>query len=270
MKKQLLSVIAASMLVLPAAAQTLTVDDIVNRVNQAVYYPGQDGRAQVQMVIIDSQDRKRARSFTILRRDSARTDDLEGRAYLGEQQFYLLFNRPSDVNNMAFMVHKKIEGDDDRWLYLPALDLVKRIAASDKRTSFVGSDYFYEDVSGRNIDLDEHELVEESDQYYVLKHTPKDPDSVEFSYYLMKVGKDNFIPVETTYYDRQGQAYRVARAVKIEDIEGYPTVTQASMENLETGSTTLMRYAKVDYDIDLPEEVFSERYLRQPPNSYLQ
>ncbi|MGV6807548.1 MAG: outer membrane lipoprotein-sorting protein, partial [bacterium] len=104
------------------------VSEIVDRVNRTAYYQGNDGRAQVQMLIIDDQGRKRQRSFTILRRDLPQSDDIENRAYLGEQQFYVYFNRPADVNKMVFMVHKKLDGDDDRWLYLPALDLVKRIA----------------------------------------------------------------------------------------------------------------------------------------------
>ena len=245
------------------------VDEIVDRSNRVSYYEGRDGRAQVQMLITDSQGRKRQRSFTILRRDLPETDAIADRAYLGEQQFYVYFHRPADVNKMVFMVHKKLDGDDDRWLYLPALDLVKRIAASDKRTSFVGSDYFYEDVSGRSIDADHHELVEVTDNYYILRHRPRDPDSVEFNHYIMYVHKQSFIPVQTEYYDASGSKYRVSRALKVETVDGHPTVTEASMEDLRTGSKTLMRYSQVDYDIGLPEAIFTERYLRSPPTEYL-
>jgi hypothetical protein len=41
------------------------------------------------------------------------------------------------------------------------------------------------------------------------------------------------------------------------------------MENLRTGSKTLMRYGKVEYDIDIPEDIFTERYLRNAPQKYL-
>jgi len=252
-----------------AADSVPSVDEIIDRANKVAYYQGQDGRAQVQMLIVDDQGRKRQRSFTILRRDIPTSDDIGGRAYLGEQQFYVYFNRPADVNKMVFMVHKKLDGDDDRWLYLPALDLVKRIAASDKRTSFVGSDYFYEDVSGRGIDADNHELVEVTDNYYVLKHTPKDPDSVEFDHYIMYVHKESFVPVQTEYFDSGGEKYRIAKAVKVEEIQGYPTVVQGSMENLKSGSKTLMRYSRVTYDIGVPEEIYTERYLRSAPTDYL-
>ena len=103
------------------------------------------------------------------------------------------------------MVWKHIKADDDRWLYLPALDLVKRIAASDERTSFVGSDFFYEDVSGRGLDEDVHELLETSDNYFVIKNTPKRPDDVEFSYYKMWIHKKTFLPIKTEYFDKTGE-----------------------------------------------------------------
>ncbi|MEZ5481663.1 MAG: outer membrane lipoprotein-sorting protein [Porticoccaceae bacterium] len=46
-------------------------------------------------------------------------------------------------------------------------------------------------------------------------------------------------------------------------------MTQSSMENLKTGTKTLMRYSQVNYDIEVPEEVFTERYLRSAPMNYL-
>ena len=247
----------------------LSVDEIINQTNYHAYYQGKDGRAQVQMMITDNQGRVRERRFTILRLDASDSDSIVGNEYNGDQKFYVYFQRPADVNKMSFLVWKHLQTDDDRWLYLPALDLVKRIAAADQRTSFVGSDYFYEDVSGRSLDADIHELIEVNDNYYVLKNTPKDPASVEFSHYIMYVHKTSFVPVQTEYFDKSGEKYRIATAHSVEEINGHVTVTQASMKDLRSGSTTVMSYSKVDYDVDLPEDVFSERYLRRAPIKYL-
>lgn len=247
----------------------LSVEEIVNRSNQTVYYQGQDGRAQVKMTITDNQGRTRKRSMTILRLDEPKTDAIEGNAYSGGQKFYVYFKRPADVSKMAFLVWKHLEQDDDRWLYLPALDLVKRIAASDKRTSFVGSDFFYEDVSGRRLSEDKHELVETTDNYYIVKNTPINPDLVEFAYYKMYIHKASFIPVQVEYFDDKDIKYREAKALAVDTIQGFPTVTKASMANLRTGSKTVMEYRKVEYDIGLEDELFSERFLRNPPKKML-
>ena len=254
-----------------AAGETradLKVQDIVDRTNYAAYYKGADGRAQVAMTITDAQGRTRSREFTILRRDD-QPEGAEDESFTGEQKFYVHFHRPADVNKMVFMVHKHLDRDDDRWLYLPALDLVKRIAAGDKRTSFVGSHFFYEDVSGRSPAMDEHELIETSDTYYVLKNTPKDKAGVEFASYTMWVHKKTFIPVKIQYVDKQGEAYRTYTALKVDTIQGFPTVTQAKMEDARIGGHTVLQYSDVTYNVGLPADIFDERYLRQPPRKYL-
>lgn len=241
-----------------------SVNEIVQKANHTSYYQGKDGRAQVSMTITDNQGRKRSRRFTLLRLND-NTVDTDG-----NQKFYIYFHRPADVNKTVFMVWKNINKDDDRWLYLPALDLLKRIAASDERTSFVGSNFFYEDVSGRNISEDIHELVETTKNYYVLKNRPKNPETVEFSYYKVWIHRKTFIPVKIEYYDKSSnKKYRIYEALKVDTVQGYPTVIQSRMKDLRTKSETVISYSKVKYNVGLPEDIFTERYLRNPPKKYL-
>ena len=104
--------IAPLLMISLAWAQTDTapdVDEIVHRANHVAYFLGKDGRAQVQMLITDNQGRKRQRSFTILRRDDSDSESIDDRGYLGEQKLYVYFHRPSDVNKMVFLVHKKTD-----------------------------------------------------------------------------------------------------------------------------------------------------------------
>ena len=250
-------------------AATPSVDEIINRTNQMAYYQGKDGRAKVKMTINDAQKRTRTREFTILRWDKPSTEEIKNQAYHGKQKLYVYFNRPADVNKMVFMVHKNIASDDDRWLYLPALDLVKRIAATDKRTSFVGSDFLYEDVSGRNLQEDQHTLIGTDDNYYIIENTPIKKADVEFSKYIMYIHKASFLPIQTEYYDKQGTPYKSYTALSVETIDGHPTITKSEAKNLQTGSSTVMEYSNVQYDTELPDNIFSERFLRKAPRKLL-
>jgi outer membrane lipoprotein-sorting protein len=245
-----------------SSATSPDVQDIVDQASAAAYYQGRDGRARVHMSIVDAQGRERTREFVILRTD---IDDVDN----GEQRFYVLFNRPADVNKTSFLVWKRAGANDDRWLYLPALDLVKRIAPSDERTSFVGSHFFYEDVSGRGPSEDEHVLESETDDYYVIRSEPKSAEDVEFASYKNWIHKATFIPVKTEYYDEQGDVYRTYTAVEVEVIDGYATVVRATIEDTRMGGRTQMRYSSVAYDLDLPAGIFAERYLRNPPRRHL-
>ena len=251
----LLANIVVLFVALGAFAQEPGVDEIIRKANDAAYYAGRDGRADVKMLITDEGGDTRVREFSLLRLN------VEGK----DQKFYVYFKAPADVRKMAYLVWKNAGKDDDRWLWLPALNLVKRIAPGDKRTSFVGSDFLYEDVSGRGIHEDDHALVETKDSEYVIKSTPKDPESVEFSYYRIWIDKTNFLPVKAEYYDKNGKLYRRVEAKKIETIQGYPTVVEAVASDLKAGSHTKDLFSNIKYDIGLKERVFTERFLRRPP-----
>ncbi|MGM0440230.1 MAG: outer membrane lipoprotein-sorting protein [Chlamydiota bacterium] len=250
----------------PSAANP-DVDTIVNKANHAAYYQGNNGKSHVDMTISDQNGQERTREFIVLREDES-----DG----GSQKYFVYFQRPADVRKMVFMVHKypNLEKTDDRWLYLPNLDLVKRVAASDKRTSFVGSDFLYEDISGRNLAEDVHQLEKITPQHYVLKNIPKDPNSVDFSYYRIYVDKETFLPMNIEYYDKTAnqRLYRQIKAEKVEQIaateEGkpvvYPTVTKSVASDYNSGSTTTMVFSNIKYNIDLPN-IFTERYLKRPP-----
>ncbi|MFH2138002.1 MAG: outer membrane lipoprotein-sorting protein [Candidatus Omnitrophota bacterium] len=241
-------------------AQT-SVDEIITKANNTAYYAGNDGKAKITMTITDNQGRVRKRVFKILRMDIA-----DGQ----EQKYYVYFSQPADVQDMVYMVWKYLDKDDDRWMYLPALDLVRRIAASDKRSSFVGSNFVYEDISGRSLALDNHELVSAEGDRYKIKNTPKDASEVEFSYYDVYIRKDNFMPVKAEYYDKQGKLSRIVEALEVKDINGHPTVTKSKTTDLVTNGNTVIEFGEVAYDLGLENDIFTERYLRKPPRKLLE
>jgi outer membrane lipoprotein-sorting protein len=248
------------------SAQTPTVDEIVSKANTVAYYQGLDGKSKVQMTITDKQGRARNREFNILRKNTAGSED---------QKYFVYFQAPADVRRMVFMVHKYAAPDkeDDRWLYLPNLDLVRRIAAGDKRTSFVGSDFLYEDVSGRSLLEDTHSLLRETDEHYVIKSVPKKPETVEFAYFLVFIDKTTYMPMKMEYYEKEETLYRVIESKKLEKIKAtddgkeveYPTVTQSVVKDFKSGSTTEMTFSEVQYNLGLTDDIFTERYLKRPP-----
>lgn len=245
-----------------SADTSIDVASIVKNAEKAAYYSGKDGRSDARMMIVDAQGRKQMRQFTILRRDVADN---------GDQQMMVFFERPADVKDTVFRVEKHVDlaVEDDRWLYLPALDLVKRISSGDKRTSFVGSHFFYEDVSGRAISEDNFVLQEDTEAAYILKATPKAPDTVEFAYYVVTIDKKTNLPILIDFFKSNNDNYRRVEAVKIEEIQGFPTVVRSKVSDLESGAYTLMEFRNINFDLGLVDDVFTERSLRNPPREWL-
>jgi len=243
-----------------AEAPGMTADGIIAKANEASYYQGKDGKATAKMTITDAQGRTREREVTILRLDAPAG---------AEQKYYVYFHKPNDVRNMAYLVWKHAGKDDDRWLYLPALDLVRRVAASDKRSSFAGTTFLYEDISGRNPDEDTHELVSDAGDYYEIKNTPKNAGAVEFAYYTLRVDKKNFVPMKAEYYDKGGKLYRTVEALEVQDVGGYPTVTKMKAADLNANSSTVTDFTNITYDVGLSDDLFTERYLRRAPAQWI-
>jgi len=242
-------------------AQTLSdADDIVVRANLASYYAGQDGRSEARMIIRDAQDREQRRQFTVLRRNVELG---------GDQDFLVVFSQPSGVRGTGYLVKKHVDADDDRWLYLPGLDLVKRVSAGDRRTSFVGAHYFYEDVSGRSPNEDSHEFLETTEEHYVLRHVPKNTSDVEFSSFTTWIDRGTFLPMKIEYTSPSGDLYRQVEVLEVQEIGGHATVTKSRVNALTSGGHTDMEFRFIAYDMGIPASAFTERALRNPPRAWL-
>ena len=63
--------------------------------------------------------------------------------------------------------------------------------------------------------------------------------------------------------------YREYEVLAVEKIQGFYTVMKARMKDLRSGGETQLEYSDLKYDIGLPEDIFTERYLRRAPTKYL-
>lgn len=217
---------------------------------------GNDERSETTMTLLTKQGEKRIRKMEMLRLGKA-----------SAKKVLIHFLEPADVRGVGFMVWRHKGKDDERWLYLPSLKMVRRIAAADKRGSFVGSDFVYEDVAGRDADQDNHTLIRSekiNDQDgFVVESVPKDPKSAEYSKKISWVRKDNFVVIKETYTDKQGKELKQFAVDKLEQIQGIWTILQMTMRNVQTGHYTIVTWDKVKYNTGLSDDNFTERYLRR-------
>ncbi len=252
-------------LLMASTSFALSAEEVMKKSEAAFYYPGKDFKARVMMRLVSSGGQERVRDMTMLRKNFGGPG--------GEQKYFIYFHKPADVKDMTFMVYKYPGRDADRWLFVPAINMVKRIAAQDKHSSFVGSDFSYEDVSGRNVEEDNHSLVKEEKlggrDCYVIKSVPKAGD-MDYAYKVSWIAKDDFLPLKEEYYDIRNQLYKVFTADEIKDIKGFPTVTGRTMKNVQSGHSTHVTYTNAGYNVGIPDSLFSERYLRQPPRKWIE
>ncbi|MBI5149326.1 MAG: outer membrane lipoprotein-sorting protein [Candidatus Omnitrophica bacterium] len=240
----------------------LSANDIIAKSRLSFYYAGDDMRAKVLMELINKNGQKRVRELTMLRKDYAQG---------GNQKYFMYFHRPADVKDTAFMVYKYPDKDDDRWLFIPAISLVKRIAANDKYSSFVGSDFTYEDVSGRKPEEDTHTLLRKEilngTDCYVIESIPK--GASEYTKRISWIAAMDFLPLKEEFYDKQNELYRQFEAQEIESLNGIPTITKRVMKNTKTGHRSEATFQEVEYNLGIGDDTFSERYLRKAPVQWI-
>ena len=245
-----------------SAGSELTGARIIEKSQIAFHYQGEDMKAKITMKLIDKGGGVRKRVLTMLR-----LEESDG----GNQKIFIYFHEPGDLRNMTFMVWKYPDREDDRWIYISSVDLIRRIAADDKRSSFVGSDFTYEDISGRAASFDTHKILRsetiDGKDYYVIESVPK--EKVDYIRKISWIDKENFLPLKEDYFDVQDELFRVFTADKIEDIADFPTITVRTMTNVKTGHRTEVSYENVSYDLGLDDGDFSERSMRKPPRDWI-
>ncbi|MFZ5895460.1 MAG: outer membrane lipoprotein-sorting protein [Myxococcota bacterium] len=228
---------------------------------RAYYYGGNDMVAHVSMQVVRSDGATRSRELSMLRRNVGSE----------RQEFLMYFQAPADVKDMAYLVHKHPQRDDDRWLYMPSLKLVKRIAARDKHSSFAGSDFTYEDSVGRDISDESYKFKKEATiagrNCVVIEASAKEP--VSYAKRVAWVDAERWLPLQEEYYDTRGELVRTFSAVEVEQIGGVWTIKRSTMKNAKSGQKTLVQMRDVAYNVGLDGDLFTNDALRAPPRKWL-
>lgn len=245
-----------------AFAAEMDANKIMETAHINSYYQGNDGKAQVIMKVFQKDSKTPLKKmFYIMRLDAQ-----DG----GEQKMLTYFMSPSDIQRTTFLVHKKINEDDFRRLYIPASDKILAIAGSRKQDPFMGSDFSYEDVSGRHFNKDNHKLLGEEkyegQDVYVVESTPKIKED-KISKMKSWITKSDLIPMQVEFYNHDNKVFKKYHAENIQTIQTFKTVLKQVMESPLDGTYTeiLFNPKNLQYNIGLKEDNFTERSLKNPP-----
>jgi hypothetical protein len=222
---------------------------------------GRDSRAELKMRLFDRQGRVRERALTMLR--------LRGEKDKGDRAL-IRFTYPNDIRNTAFLVWEHPGADDERFLYLPALGRVRRIAGQEKDESFVGSDLSYEDIGGREISDYTYAFTADDTSWtapdgtrhpaWLLESKAKDPNA-QLPRSVSFVLKEKFVITAADVFNRRNERVKHFEARRLERVEGIWTVLDLAMSNERDDTRTELTTTSIDYNVGLKEEDFSRRQL---------
>lgn len=183
------------------------------------------------------------------------------------------FLSPPDVKGTASLMIEKAAGDDALWVYLPALKKVRRLASSNMKDSFFGTDFSNADVIGFKLDEWSYALLRdetlEGAPCYVIEATPK-TDAVKartgYAKRVQWIRKDNLMTVKAELSDEAGQALKTLnyRELQLVDVQqGKWQAMRMEAANLQTGHHTSIRIESFKLNPKVPDAVFATSYLER-------
>ena len=184
----------------------------------------------------------------------------------GEGRTVIVFQRPANVAGTRFLTIDTASGGSDRWIFLPSLGKVRRIAASESGGSFMGTDFSYDDISSmdRDISLDAHTLLREEtlngNPCYVIQSVPKD-SSFQYSKTIAWIDKASYLIYKYEMYNRRGEAVKVMEMSNFSSVQGRLTPMQTKISTVGAGTSTTIYMEIIKYDDPIPEAVFTTAYL---------
>lgn len=198
---------------------------------------------------------QRERSFVSYRRDIDALDS----------QVLLRFESPANIRNTGLLIDSSA---DSVWLYLPALDKVRRISSRQQGGRFVQSQVYYEDLKIRQPQEDHHRLLEAGNYRgvttQVLESMPKSASSSAYTKRVSWIHPELLVPLRVDFYEGGTEPSKRLEVVRMDEIQGYWTVTESLMTDLERGDSTRISVNSISYDTGLPGSLFTTSALASP------
>lgn len=224
---------------------------------------GRDSRLAMTMRLADRQGRTRERTLVIT--------SLAAAGSRGDRVL-VRFLGPADIRGTGFLVWEHAQQEDERFLFLPALGRVRRIAGAEAQESFVGSDLSYEDIGGRKLTDYTYRMLDAAATWtdaqgaahpaWRIESVAKDAGA-RYPRTQSLVRKDAFVIVEAQVFNRRGEREKQYAVARLQRPDGIWTVMDATMANDATRTRTTLVVTEARYNTGLAEAAFSRRELEQ-------
>jgi len=179
-----------------------------------------------------------------------------------------IFDSPKDVKGTAFLNYTHKVGDDDQWLYLPALKRVKRISSSNKSGSFMGSEFAYEDIASQEVEKYTYKWlrdeVYENRDCFVMERYPVDTKNSGYSRQVVWIDKDEYRVWKVDYYDRKNELLKTLTFSGYQQYKNsFWRPDRMFMINHQTGKSTELKFSDYRFKTGLTPDDFNKNSLKR-------
>jgi len=177
------------------------------------------------------------------------------------------------VSGTATLTIEHSDGDDDIWIYLPALHKTRRLVSFNKRDSYVGTDFSYGDVIGYKVGEWRHALVGtetvDGSGCYKIESLPANRDVLQQNGYSKRVSwirVDNFVQVKGEFYDTASVLLKTMSAAQVQLVDadrGRWQPMWLEMRNVQSGHRTEIVLEHFRANVGISSDMFKVRTLER-------
>ena len=179
------------------------------------------------------------------------------------------FLEPKDDKGVSFLKIEHDDRDDEMRIWLPAFKRVRRISASKKGDSFMGSDLSYEDMTSRSLDENEYKRLDDETvngrECFVIEVTPNASLKSSYSKHKIWIVKDDLYIIKEESYDKR-EKLKKEKSFSYIKIDNYDIMSKISVKDVQKDHKTDISFEQVQVDTDMSEKIFQEKSLKRLPS----
>lgn len=178
-----------------------------------------------------------------------------------------VFEQPRDVEGTAFLTYSHIEGNDDQWLFLPALKRVKRISSSNKSGPWMGSEFAYEDLSSFEVEKYDYKFLRDDElngeKMFVVEMVPTYNNS-GYSKTIAWIDQEHYRVHRIEFFDQKNDKLKELNMSEFKQyLDKYWRAHRQEMENVQTGKSTTIIWKDYEFNVGLSEDDFNKSSLKR-------
>jgi outer membrane lipoprotein-sorting protein len=190
----------------------------------------------------------------------------------GDSKTLVIFTDPEEIRGVALLSINRQGTDDRQFLYTPATDRVRGVAAQDRSGHFIGSDFTYEDIAERVLDDFNYRLLNSDEtidghKTYKVEAIPVAPGRSQYKFIYYWVAQDVPVILFGEMYDASGQKVRVLHASDLKRESGIWGARHTEMSSVREATRTVLTIDQVKVNTGLDEKLFTPEQLgkKAPP-----
>lgn len=252
MERWAIRVLLSAVIVLPARAAT-TVDEVTTCMRANI-----PETVRIQTFQLQSFDRSGESRLLAGRLTASRETDLV--------RANLRLESPPDLKDAAYLMRENAEGSDEMYMFLPALNKVRRVVGGTRDNPLFGTDFSYNDLrqlhkafAGQPTQMAAPETLE-GRPVHVLDIQPSAEDQSRYSRIRAWVDAEACTPLRMEFFEGERLSKRLlSPAASLARVDGYWYAAETEMHDLQAGTHTRMSVSDIETGPSLPQRLFNPR-----------